>query len=115
MLMCLIIVHESNITAFGASSSSLQKLNVNVIQGRAIAQEVTRRLPTAATRFRAKVRSCGICDGQNGTAPHSSCNVRGLYNRSVSGRRTKWTQSHPNPSSDGLITRPRSPSVSVER
>jgi hypothetical protein len=34
--------------------------------GRAIAQAVSRRLPTAAARVRAQVRSCEICDGQNG-------------------------------------------------
>jgi hypothetical protein len=61
---------------------------------------------------RAQVRSCGICGGQGGTgagffrvlrfplpilipptAPHSSF-VRGWYNRSNSGRHTKWTQPH---------------------
>jgi hypothetical protein len=32
------------------------------------------------------------------TAPHSSSSiVRSWYNRSVSGRRTKWTQSQPHP------------------
>jgi hypothetical protein len=35
--------------------------------GRAIAQAVSRWLPTAAARVRTQVRSCGICDGQNGT------------------------------------------------
>jgi hypothetical protein len=35
--------------------------------GRAIAQAVNRRLPTAAARVRAQVRSCGICGGQSGT------------------------------------------------
>jgi hypothetical protein len=34
---------------------------------RAIAQAVSRRLPTAADRVRARVRSRGICGGQNGT------------------------------------------------
>jgi hypothetical protein len=33
---------------------------------RAIAQEVIRRLLTAAARVRAQVRSCGICGGQSG-------------------------------------------------
>jgi hypothetical protein len=35
-------------------------------QGRAIAQAVSRWLPTAAARVRARIRSCGICGGQSG-------------------------------------------------
>jgi hypothetical protein len=81
-----------------------------------MAQAVSRRLPTAAARVRAQVESCGICGGQNGTgadflrilrspltvlipptAPYSSSIIRGWYNTPVSGRRTKWTQSHPTP------------------
>jgi hypothetical protein len=38
-----------------------------VTGGRAIAQAVGRRLPTAAARVRAQVRSCGICGGQSST------------------------------------------------
>jgi hypothetical protein len=34
--------------------------------GRAIAQAVSRWLPTAAARVRARVLSCGICGGQTG-------------------------------------------------
>jgi hypothetical protein len=34
--------------------------------GRAIAQAVSRWLPTAAGRVRARVWSCGICGGQSG-------------------------------------------------
>jgi hypothetical protein len=34
--------------------------------GRVIAQAVCRRLPTAAARVRAQVKSCGICGGQSG-------------------------------------------------
>jgi hypothetical protein len=79
--------------------------------GRAIAQAVSRRLPTLAARIRAQVRSCGICGGQSGTrvgflrvlrfllpvlmpqtAPHSSYTIGGWYNRPISGRCTKWTQ-----------------------
>jgi hypothetical protein len=35
--------------------------------GRAIAQAVSRWLPTAAARVRSQVRSCWICGGQSGT------------------------------------------------
>jgi hypothetical protein len=68
--------------------------------GRAIAQAVSRRLPTAEARVRSQVRSCGICGGQSGTGagflrvlgfplpilvppttPHSSSIIRGWYNR----------------------------------
>jgi hypothetical protein len=82
--------------------------------GRAIAQAVSRRLPTTSARVRAQVKLCGICSGQSGTgagflrvlrfplpnfipptAPHSSSIIRGWYDRPVSGRRTKWTQSRP--------------------
>jgi hypothetical protein len=71
--------------------------------GRAIAQVVSRRLPNAAVRVRAQVRSCGICGGQSGIgagfprvlpfplpilippiAPDSSSIIRGWYNRPVS-------------------------------
>jgi hypothetical protein len=34
---------------------------------RAIAQAVSRRLPSAEVGVRAQVRSCGICGGQSGT------------------------------------------------
>jgi hypothetical protein len=88
----------------------------NNFYGRAIAQAVSRRFPTAASRVRAHVRSCGICGGQSGTgadflrvlqfplpilipptAPHSSSIIRGWYNTPIRGRRSKWTQSHPTP------------------
>jgi hypothetical protein len=41
--------------------------HVNKIRGRAIAQAVSRRLPTAAARVRAWVWSCVICGGQSGS------------------------------------------------
>jgi hypothetical protein len=71
---------------------------IKVTNGRVIAQAVSRRLPTAAARIRAQVRSCRICGGQNGTgtgflspstsvpqtAPHSSLPITlGWYNRPV--------------------------------
>jgi hypothetical protein len=81
--------------------------------GRTIAQPASRRLPTAAARVRAGIMSSWTCSGQSGTgtrflrvlrfllpiiipptAPHSSI-IRGWYNRPISGRRIKWTQSHP--------------------
>jgi hypothetical protein len=43
------------------------KLQSNIQQGRAIAQGVSRLLPTAAARVRSQVRSYGICGGQIGT------------------------------------------------
>jgi hypothetical protein len=85
--------------------------------GRAIEQEVSRRLPTSVAWVRAQVTSCGICGGQSGTragflrvlrfplpilipptSPHSlSAIIRIWYNRQISDRRTKWTQSHLTP------------------
>jgi hypothetical protein len=81
---------------------------------RAIAQAVSRWLLTASAKVRAQVTSCGICDGQSGngagflrvlrfplpilitpTAPRSSSVIQGWYNRTIIGRRTKCTQSHP--------------------
>jgi hypothetical protein len=38
----------------------------HALPGRAIAQAVSRWLPTAAARVRARVWSCGICGGQSG-------------------------------------------------
>jgi hypothetical protein len=90
-------------------------LNINVV-GRAVPQTISRRLPTAVTRVRAQVRSYGICGGQSGTgagyvrvlrfplpflipptAPQSSSVILGWYNKPVSGRCTKYTQSHSTP------------------
>jgi hypothetical protein len=77
-------------------------------------QAVSRQFSTAAGLFLSQVKPCGICGGQNGTwvgslrvlrfplpifvlptAPHSSSFInRGWYNRPISGRRTKCTQTH---------------------
>jgi hypothetical protein len=81
------------------------KLKDRVILGRAIAQAVSRWLPTAAALLRAQVSSCETCGGQSGTgagflpvlwfplpiliprtAPHSySSIIRGWYNRPIVG------------------------------
>jgi hypothetical protein len=77
-------------------------------QGRAIAEAVSRWLPTAAARVRARVWSSGICGGQSGAGAdflrvlrfpcHSFHNILrphnhlGRYNRPVSGRRAEWNQ-----------------------
>jgi hypothetical protein len=103
-------------TEFGRVHSPRQGLSVRVSQGRGrtIAQAVSRGLPTAAARVRARVKSCGICGGQRGTgagflrvlkfplpirippiAPQSSSVIWGWYSMPNSGRSTKWTQSHP--------------------
>jgi hypothetical protein len=83
---------------------------------RAIAQAVSHRFPTAEARVRAYVRAGGIWGGQSDIeedfvpvlrvplpilippiAPHSSSIIQGRYNRPVSGRRTKRTQTHTSP------------------
>jgi hypothetical protein len=78
-------------------------------------QGVSRRLPIAAARVRAQIRSCGICGGQSGieagflrvlrfprpilippTAPHSPSSImRGWYSRPNSCRHTKWSLTPP--------------------
>jgi hypothetical protein len=79
-----------------------------------LTQAVSRWLPTTAARVRSQVKQCGICGGKSGaavgfprvlrfplpilsspTAPHSSSTIRCWYNRPISGRRAKWTWSHP--------------------
>jgi hypothetical protein len=43
------------------------KSRVNVVQGRAMVQAVSRRPPTVEARVRSRVRLCGICGGRSGT------------------------------------------------
>jgi hypothetical protein len=84
--------------------------------GRAIAQAVSRQLPTAAAWVRARFKSRGICDGHSGTGAgfllvlrvplpnlippiaqqslSASSITRGWYSRRNSGHSTKWTLSH---------------------
>jgi hypothetical protein len=81
------------------------KAKAKNLLGHDVDQAISRRLPTAAALVRARVRSCGICGGQNGTgaefllvlgfplpiipptAPHSSSSIiiRGWCNMPISG------------------------------
>jgi hypothetical protein len=86
-------------------------------QGRAMAQVVSHRLPTAAGRVRAQVRSYGVCGGQSWhwgkffseyfRFPcqfifHRLLHIHHLSSGAgtlgqlvpINGRRTKWIQSH---------------------
>jgi hypothetical protein len=96
---------------------TLAKRKILFLAGNRISVMVSSRLTTATVRVPTQVKSCGICGRQIGTgagflrvlrfplpilitptAPHSSSSIiRGWYNRWVSGRRNKWTQSHPTP------------------
>jgi hypothetical protein len=50
----------------GLSTGTNSSYSFNVQCGRAIAQEVSRWLPTATARIRSRVWSSGICSGQSG-------------------------------------------------
>jgi hypothetical protein len=108
---------------FSTLTKETSRENVRIqcgLSGGATAQAVSRWLPTDANQVRSQVRSCGICGEQCSigtgfrrahrfllpiliplTAPYSSSIIRGWQNRLNSGRRTKWTQSHPNLAQDG--------------
>jgi hypothetical protein len=92
------------------------KCLVKLFFGCTIAQAVSCWLPTVAGRVRSRVWSSGICGGQSSAgagflqvlqfplpilipsaALNSSSIIRVWYNRLVSSRRSKWTQSHPTP------------------
>jgi hypothetical protein len=49
------------------SKDIVKESKVRWMLGRAIAQAVSRWLPTAAAQVRSQVRSCGICGRQSGT------------------------------------------------
>jgi hypothetical protein len=84
--------------------------------GRALAQAVSRWLPTASERVQAQVRSYGICGRQSDTGASSlqvlrfpfllipptesestSLIIQGWCNRPNRGLGTEWTKSHPTP------------------
>jgi hypothetical protein len=98
----LFVTSLIQISAWRSAVLTLVSCGVTQSKGRAIAQVVSRRLPTAAAWFRTNVRSCGICGVQSGTgtgflrvlrlplpipipptAPHSSSIVQGCYNRPI--------------------------------
>jgi hypothetical protein len=77
------------------------------MSGLAVAQAVSRWLPTAAVRVRVR-KACGVCGGQSGTGadflrvlrfplPNHYTNfsiiiiTRGLHNRPIGGRNAEWT------------------------
>jgi hypothetical protein len=51
--------------------AEIRKSFISYAFGRAVAQAVSSRLPIAAVRVRARVRSCGICGGQSSTGEGS--------------------------------------------
>jgi hypothetical protein len=61
-----IIQTELRCSIYPTTSEKAPKIFID-LPDRAIAQAVSRWLPTAAARFREWVRSCGICGGQSGT------------------------------------------------
>jgi hypothetical protein len=76
---------------------------VNRHMGRALAQAVSRWLPTAAARGRVRGRARGVCGGQSGTGagflrvlrfplPITPINTRAWHNRPIGGRNAEWTQ-----------------------
>jgi hypothetical protein len=58
--------HSETDTGILVSGDKRDHSLLTLAKGRAIAQAVSSRLPTAA-QIRAQVRSCGICGGQSGT------------------------------------------------
>jgi hypothetical protein len=95
--VCICVSKLMNISIAGIVTECL----THVTSGRAVAQEASCLLPTAAGRARARVRQYGICCEQRGkqesfllvfrftparilpTAPHSSSIIWGWYNMPV--------------------------------
>jgi hypothetical protein len=87
---------------------------LNLNEGRDVLQAVGRWLPAVVARVRARIMSCAICGGHNGTGTgflrvlrsflpilippigprSSSFIIWGWYNRPNNGRHTNWAQSH---------------------
>jgi hypothetical protein len=60
------ITSSSTLKLFTLSTGAFM-CSVWFSQGRALAQPVSRRLPTTAARARTWVRPCGVCGGQSGS------------------------------------------------
>jgi hypothetical protein len=60
-------VLQDDYAKYSTSEKADTMFQLIVHRGRAIAQAVSHRLPTAAARVRAQFKLCGICGGQSGT------------------------------------------------
>jgi hypothetical protein len=60
------ILSRERLTTVVSPFQGTSNWNEGMKLGRAIAQAVSRWLPTAAARVRAQVWSCGVCGGQSG-------------------------------------------------
>jgi hypothetical protein len=67
--LCEVVNHK---TVYGPYDDCI---NVTLDSGRAMAQAVSRRSPTAEARVRSRVSPCGICGGQSGTGTGFSPNT----------------------------------------
>jgi hypothetical protein len=56
-----------NILTVGYFHKCFNKNDQQLLKGRAMAQAVSRRPPTAEARVRSRASPCGICGGQSGT------------------------------------------------
>jgi hypothetical protein len=78
--------------------------SLNKLAQPAVAQAISRWLPTTATRVRVRA-ACLVCGRQTGTGTGTSVSpanhstkfsiliiTRGLHNRPISGRTVEWTQ-----------------------
>jgi ribosomal protein L37AE/L43A len=72
----------------GADGLQIRRVAVDILskhlwKGRAIAQAISRWLPTVAARVRARVWSCGICGGHSGArgrfSPSTSVSPANLH------------------------------------
>jgi hypothetical protein len=100
---------DSSIAIWNTAKWSWKNCGLLPNVGRAVAQAVSRWLPTAAARVRVQV-ACEVCGGESGIGAgflqvlwfplpnhHSTnffiiINTRGRHNRTIIGRSAQWTQ-----------------------